>query len=259
MLKLVKYSEKHVNTGDAMQTIALMDFIEREYKIKLDNFQDRSNMTENDMIINGWHRHRREKLPTEAIYIGLHSDYVMMKYIKKNTLIGCRDPFTVEQVSKISGLKSLLTGCATSTIPLYTGERKGEVIYMHEDKETGIIPFEEQIEIARNLINELKTKELVTTNRLHIALPCIALGTPVIIKKREFQPERFSMFETSGLFPGFDKVVTYKVGGLRDYLENLFIEGFNKIVLNSSNFISLLSQKSNNNIEEENYILDNSS
>ena len=243
MLKLVKYSEKHVNTGDVMQTVALMDFIERNYKIKLDNFQDRSNMTENDMIINGWHRHRREKLPAEAIYIGLHSDYVMMKYIKKNTLVGCRDPFTVEQLGKVTGLQSILTGCSTSTIPLYTGERKGKVIYMHEDKETGIIPFEEQMKIARNLIDELKTKELVTTNRLHIALPCIALGTPVIIKKREFQPERFSNFESlikTGLFTGFDKTVTYEVGGLRDYLENMFIEGFNKIVLNSSNFTHLL-------------------
>ena len=35
MLKLVKYSEKHVNIGDVMQTIALMDFIENNYKIKL--------------------------------------------------------------------------------------------------------------------------------------------------------------------------------------------------------------------------------
>ena len=110
---------------------------------------------------------------------------------------------------------------------------------MHEDKETGIIPFDKQIIIARNLIDELKTKELVTKNRLHIALPCIALGTPVKILKREFQPERFSILENH-LFSGFDKIITYKPSGLRDYLEEQFIKGFDTIVYDSHNFKSLL-------------------
>jgi len=56
----VKYSEKNANIGDA---IALMDFIEKKYDIKMTNFEDRSQMTENDMFINGWHRHQKEKLP----------------------------------------------------------------------------------------------------------------------------------------------------------------------------------------------------
>ena len=236
-MKLVKYSEKNVNIGDAMQTMALMDFIEQKYNIKITNFEDRSRMTENDMIINGWHRRFKEKLPVDALYIGLHSDWIMMKNIRKNTLIGCRDKFTFSQVEKLPNLKPILTGCSTCTIPLYDGPRKGKAVYMHEDKETGVIPFDKQIMMARNLIDELKTKELVTTNRLHIALPCVALGTPVIIKKREFQPERFSIFENN-LFPGFDKIVTYEPDGLRDYLEQQFIKGFDEIVYNSDNFKS---------------------
>ena len=238
-MKLVKYSEKNANIGDAMQTIALMDFIEKKYDIKMSNFEDRSQMTENDMIINGWHRHQKEKLPNNALYIGLHSDRNMMKNITKNTLIGCRDKFTMSEVKKLPHLKSIFTGCSTCTIPIYDGPRKGKAVYMHEDKETGIIPFDKQIIIARNLIDELKTKELVTTNRLHIALPCIALGTPVKILKREFQPERFSILENN-LFSGFDKIITYKPSGLRDYLEEQFIKGFDTIVYNSPNFKSLL-------------------
>jgi len=236
-MKLVKYSEKNANIGDAMQTMALMDFIEKNYGVKITNFEDRTHMTENDMIINGWHRHLKDKLPVDALYIGVHSDWIMMKNIRKNTLIGCRDKFTVSQVEKLPHLKPILSGCSTCTIPLYDGPRKGKAVYMHEDKETGVIPFDTQIMIARNLINDLKTKELVTTNRLHIALPCIALGTPVIIKKREFQPERFSIFENN-LFPGFDKIVTYKPDGLRDYFEQQFIKGFDEIVYNSDNFKS---------------------
>jgi hypothetical protein len=238
-MKLVKYSERYSNIGDAMQTMALMDFIEKKYDIKITNFEDRSKMTENDMIINGWHRHLKEKLPNNALYIGLHSDRNMMKNISKDTLVGCRDTFTISEVKKLPHLKSILTGCSTCTIPLYDGPRKGKAVYMHEDTETGVIPFDEQIIICRNLLDELKTKELVTTNRLHIALPCIALGTPVKILKREFQPERYSIFENH-LFPGFDKIITYKPSGLRDYLEEQFIKGFDAIVYNSSDFQSLL-------------------
>jgi hypothetical protein len=243
-MKLVKYSEKNANIGDIMQTIALMDFVEKKYGVKITNFEDRSLMTENDMIINGWHRHRKEKLPNNALYIGLHSDRLMMKNICENTLIGCRDKFTMLEVDNLPHLKSIFTGCSTCTIPVYNGPRKGKSVYMHEDKETGIIPLDEQIIIARNLLDELKQKELVTTNRLHIALPCIALGTPVKILKREFQPERFSIFENvpSHLFPGFDKIVNYEPSGLRDYLEHQFIKGFDSIVHNSSNFQSFLSK-----------------
>lgn len=241
-MKLVKYSEKYANIGDAMQTMALIDFIENKYNIKMTNFEDRSKMTENNMIINGWHRHYREKLPNNALYIGLHSDRVMMKNISKNTLIGCRDKFTLSEVEQFPDLKSIFTACSTCTIPLYDGPRKGKAVYMHEDKETGVIPFDEQIIMARNIIDELKTKELVTTNRLHIALPCIALGTSVKILKREFQPERFSIFENvpKHLFPGFDEIINYKPGGLRDHLEEQFIKGFDEIVYNSPNFQSLL-------------------
>lgn len=243
-MKLVKYSEKNANIGDTMQTISLMDFIERKYGVKIKKFQDRSQMTENDMIINGWHRRLKEKLPNNALYIGLHSDRIMMKNISENTLIGCRDKFTFSEVEKLPHLKPIFTGCSTITIPLYDGSRKGKVEYKHEDKETGILSLERQIILARNLIDELKTKELVTTNRLHIALPCIALGTPVIIKKREFQPERFSIFEMvpKELFPGFGEIVTYKPSGIRDYLEQQFIKGFDEIVYKSSNFQSLLSE-----------------
>jgi hypothetical protein len=243
-MKLVKYSEKNLNTGDVMQTMALMDFIERTYNIKIDKFEDRSAMTENDMIINGWHRDPKEKLPVRALYIGLHSDYGMMKNISISTVVGCRDEFTMNQAKKIPNLQTIFTACSTCTIPLYTGVRTGEAVYLHEDKETGIIPFDEQISIARNLIDELKTKELVTTNRLHIALPCIAIGTPVIIRKRKYQPERFSIFQhlPRGLFPGFDKVVSYTPGGLRDYLEKTFIDGFQKIVFSSPQFKSMLPE-----------------
>ena len=151
---------------------------------------------------------------------------------ENRTLIGCRDYFTLSEVSKIEGLEAIFTACSTSTIPRYTGIRQGFSEYMHVDKYTGFVPWEKQMQMARKLIDELKTKELVKTDRLHIVLPCIALGTPVIINKRSFQPERYSIFDNLPGFPGFGKVIQPN-SGVREFLENKFIEGFEKIVLPS--------------------------
>ena len=84
--------------------------------------------------------------------------------------------------------------------------------YYHVDKKTGVLSVEEQTKRVEKLINELKEKKLVITDRLHIAIPCIALGTPVIIKKRNYQPERFSIFDAFPEFPGFGQVIDRESG-----------------------------------------------
>ena len=213
--------------------MALKSFIEKnedKYKIRIKGFEDRRGMPNKQMIVNGWHRKKDELLPYEAYYIGIHTTYDMLNTIKKGTTIGCRDIFTLNQVKRQHKLKGIFSGCSSINIPFYDGPRVGTSEYYHENKNTGILSLDTQIKQVHDLIDELSKKELVITDRLHIAMPCIAVGTPVIIKPRSFQQERFTLFTYFHEFPGFEKVVT-KECGLKDKMESTFKDAFDSIFL----------------------------
>ncbi len=247
MVKLLSYSERAVNIGDALQTIALKDFLQSR-GITVDGYVDRKNMKNecSDLIVNGWNRRTTEPLPSyDAKFIGIHTDKNQLLNIKKDSLIGCRDSYTLSQLNKIEGYKGFLSCCATNTLPVYEGPRKGIVKLFYKDYphdynkvREGIDdgPFdclinadwETQMKHAYDLIDYLKTKELVYTDRLHIVLPCISLGTPVILTPRKFQKERYSIFETFKEYPGEGKVID-PLCGLREKMRDCFIEAFEQI------------------------------
>lgn len=221
---LVCYNEKNknINLGDAIQTIALKQFLERN-DIFIVGFIDRSSMREN-MIINGWHRDPAEKLPKKAFFISLHTDIDHLKDINNTCMVGCRDIYTLN-CAKSLGLNAILSGCVTCTFDVYTGPRKGIIRKFHGEKEIPFnLPFSIQLQYAENLLKLLKTAELVYTDRLHIALPCIAFGTPVILTPRHYQLERYSIFDIPP-YPGHGKKVTLH-SGVRDYLFNQFKHAF---------------------------------
>ena len=242
-MKLVSYNEENVNIGDALQTLTLYNFIKNNYKdIEIDGYSERSELENEKVIINGWHRNKEEPLPPVGIYIGVHTSREQIKSIKKNTVIGCRDIFTLNEVKINRRIKGIFSGCSTITIPFYEGIRDGGIVeYIHEDKKTGFIPFEEQLKIANDLIEELKTRELVITNRLHIAIPCIALGTPVIINPRNFQKERFTIFDYFKEFPGYNKTIT-RDSCLKEKMEEVFKDAFEEVIFNYI-FILMISIK----------------
>jgi hypothetical protein len=233
-MKLVSYSEINTNIGDLLQTISLKNYIESKYpSICIDGYCDRRNL-ENNMIINGWHRNTCEPLPHSAMYIGIHTDYKMIWNLRISTIIGCRDVFTMKEVSKyIDKYKVIFSGCSTITIPEFKGDRIGAKEYLHSNNDENL-NFAEQIKKIDELIDDLKTKELVITDRLHIAIPCIALGTPVILNPRKFQKERYTIFDFFPEFPGFGKVIT-KECGLRENMLKTFENAFEKIYKNYIN------------------------
>lgn len=236
-MKLVSYSEKNLNLGDVLQTITLKDFLKNRYNIDISGYCDRKKMND-DMIINGWHRNNEEMLPKKAFYIGLHSIPEMIINIDKNRVIGCRDFFTLNSVKKMGNYKTILSYCSSITLPVYLGERNGVQNYYHIDNNIGDdMTFEKRIQMTYDLIDELKTKELVYTDRLHIGLCCIALGTPVVIYRRKFQQERYSIFYKVPNFPGFGNVITLE-SGIKEFMERQFITAFEIIyeeVLNQKN------------------------
>ena len=94
-----------------------------------------------------------------------------------------------------------MTGCATSSLPPYSGLRDGGVLKIDHPREgaegSGLTQridirtsWSDQLAMAASRLQMLMTAEEVLTSRLHVALPCIAFGTPVTISAPEIQPER---------------------------------------------------------------------
>lgn len=117
--------------------------------------------------------------------------------------VGARDPASAELLAA-EGLMTELVGCATLTFPRHDGERSGVLSVDCEGPGTRVthaIPrgmtVARQWEHASELLGRYRTAEAVYTSRLHVALPCLAFGTPVCIaapRSADF-PERFSILE----------------------------------------------------------------
>jgi hypothetical protein len=83
-----------------------------------------------------------------------------------------------------------MIGCATLTLLKYTGTRSGRVRF--DDLATDFelaqtrnnLPWHFQCECARKRFDLLQTTGLGVASRLHVVLPCLAFGTPVMIPSR---------------------------------------------------------------------------
>lgn len=127
-------------------------------------------------------------------------------FLKKNDPIGCRDSYTKEVLSSC-GIKVYLNGCMTLTFDKRNSKKTqkkiigidiaNEISKFIPDKygkkmefmsQQVYISSNETIEHINNLFknhyNYIKENaSLVITSRLHILLPCIAMGIPVIFAK----------------------------------------------------------------------------
>jgi len=132
-------------------------------------------------------------------------------YFKQHQPIGCRDMHTL-QVLKEHHVDAFLSGCLTLTLPKYTGKRGDDVLFVDvmrtnytssyrkaivsriiPKKYKGKIEFithfsdnlksqspEERMNEAKALLDRYKKAKVVFTSLIHCALPCIAMGTPVV-------------------------------------------------------------------------------
>jgi hypothetical protein len=225
---LVKYSEKFPNLGDCLMTLSLKEFLEKN-DIIVDRYYDRKSMVDG-MIVSGFQCRMEEPLPKWAMYIGMFSEARNMLRINRGQLIGCRCVYTLDQLRRIPGTRGIITCCSTNTLDLYEGERSGELRLYHADLHTKYMNYtwDQQIKATYELLENLKKAAFVHTDRLHVALPCIALGTPVVLEKRAFKQERYSIFNIFNEFPGYGKVIT-KESGLREAMKKVFVDSFEVI------------------------------
>lgn len=197
------------NLGDQIQTLALLQHVSPRMLIMRDHLTPQKNLC---LLANGWLS--GGKFPSKEDYrsikyIGVHitselRNVETVNAMKGCGIIGCRDTATLNFLTK-NNVPSYLTRCATLTFPSYYGKREGiycvdlsneikeKVLKVYKDPIFATHCLEElsldevnddiimnQYRKAYSLLMQYRKAELVITSRLHVTLPCLAFGTPVI-------------------------------------------------------------------------------
>ena len=160
-------------------------------------------------------------------------------YLKQHEPIGCRDLSTMEFLRSID-VKSYFSGCMTLMLknPRLTKPRTNTIYVVDVKNKEYMDLFPPEIvkessslthghpewaasnlklfSAAYNLLEAYASAKLVITQRIHCALPCVALGTPVIFIQSPKLPggegsETQSSPRTHGLTPLFHTVDLYKM------------------------------------------------
>ena len=186
-----------------------------------------------NLFMNGWynisHGNKIISNHIKPIYLSIHIyniddlDTQAIGNFKKYEPIGCRDLSTLNLLRN-KGIDSYFSSCLTLTLDIDYGindyERTNEIIFV--DYSFGMDPkidkfilslkeynFNnitflthglrsnisqiERFKLAKNYLDKYARAKLVITTRLHVAFPCLALKTPVIlIKYKFFDENRFS-------------------------------------------------------------------
>jgi Polysaccharide pyruvyl transferase len=159
------------------------------------------------LVMNAWFMHGHAWPPSEAvrpIFVGFHvttrSRSTIAKYaqyLKQYEPIGTRDSGTAEFLNGL-GIRTEVTYCMTLTLPTRVrSPANGKVVRVDVDDieipralrrnsirvthHVGPLPDSSKLQYARELIDFYRDNvRLVITSRLHCALPCIAMGIPVV-------------------------------------------------------------------------------
>lgn len=141
---------------------------------------------------------------------GITNEYLnaySKKELDKYGPIGCRDTNTMELLTN-ANIDNYFTGCLTTTIKRKNNIKKTNKIcivdvdekaekYLRDNitdanriiktthtldkSKNSKLPWETRFKNVEKLLNTYQSAELVITSRLHCALPCLALGTPVLL------------------------------------------------------------------------------
>lgn len=126
----------------------------------------------------------------------------VLDYLRTLGPVGCRDLATVELLSE-RGLAATFTGCLTLTLRRITEPIPAPAPYLlaidvprrlsrvlRRDSSCEVVEATnwihpqtdplERLVAARHRLMQVQAASAVVTTRLHIALPCLAMGTPVI-------------------------------------------------------------------------------
>ena len=141
------------------------------------------------------------------------------EYLNAYGPVGCRDMFTLGNLKAI-GVDAYFSGCITMTIPnMPEREDKGQYIcvvdiakkaanklketlgdkikireFSHLRERDETIPWETRRQSVEELLTVYQNARCVVTRRLHCALPCLAMGVPVLLVRGEEDDTRFDPY-----------------------------------------------------------------
>lgn len=177
-----------------------------------------------------WKKNRIFSKKIRPLLVAIHINnpeeitFDTLKYFKENEPIGCRD-YQTRDFLKRNNIKAYFSGCMTLTLgetyKISDNERTNDIYFVNyklgkkENRlidtniqnilkefpkckihyKTHIYPLSKNylgaLYEAENLIKEYAKAKLVITENIHCALPCLSLGTPVILIIPEFDKKRF--------------------------------------------------------------------
>lgn len=192
------------NLGDAIQTVALSRLLPGTLRgiFRKDGKGPHCSW----LVANGWLGHNQLPPPgisEPCLFAGIFvAEDHNLEWLRRSPCpIGTRDPDTHAKVLR-AGLKAEMIGCATLTFPPYRGRRSGVYNVDAKVSDSSRIDMKITHHISRNMswrdqwlraltvLDLYRTASLVYTSRLHVALPCIAFGTPVMFSCPD--PERIN-------------------------------------------------------------------
>ncbi len=189
----------------------------------------------------------------DPVFVSLHINNpsnITQNYIndlKKYQPIGCRDYYT-QQVLSDFGLNTYFSGCLTTTLDILYKAPENErtkdivfcdyrlgnypeadeylktlknydfskIIFTQHEKLAKSTTYRECFAEARRLLELYARAKLVVTTRLHCALPCLALHTPVLFINRYYDYRRFpGLYELLNTV-GTDKDGKFKINVKKD-------------------------------------------
>ncbi len=203
-----------VNLGDQVQSFAAEQYLPRlDGHIDRDTLDTVSGPEKTLVIMNGWFSDKPQNWPpsraVEPVFFGFHASYYnnfnkrflegdSIAYLKTQEPIGCRDRQTRDWLRE-RGVDAFYSKCLTLTFPKRESTpENGKVFLVDVEyypipkslRKKGVkvsqmtVPFYDD-DTKRKMMRQLletykKEAALVVTSKLHCAMPCLAMGIPVV-------------------------------------------------------------------------------
>ena len=185
-------------------------------------------------------------------------------YFQQHQPIGCRDIHTQQLLEKHK-IASYFSGCLTLTLPHYKGDRNDEILFVDVMRKNytssyrsvivnKLIPkkyknhvqhlthfsnnlkyksIEQRMNDVENILDRYKKAKVVFTSLIHCALPCIAMGTPVVFIDAGFNNNAAKRDRFGGILDLFHNVVDVSLPfGKRTLLHRLIrVSGLYRLYL----------------------------